>query len=473
MRAVVIWFLVLAWPTAALAHGSERGFVLLLPTGHMIVGGSATVALTFILMALLPGRAALKPFEWRLPFATLRAPDPMIPSLLAALFLAFIITAGFLGSRDPLANPLPLTIWTIWWIGVTLAHAVFGPLWTWINPWSGPYRLLDAALGHRLSRAPPLTWPRWLGAWPAIGLFVAFAWFELIDPAPDDPDRLAVAVTIYWTIAFLGVCLFGETVWFSRAEPFSLFFRFVSALSPFIAERVGDEARPRWRVALALPGAGLVARPPVELAQTFFLIGALATVSFDALSKTFTWLSLGNVNPLEFPGRTEMIPQNTAGLLIAVAVLALVYVVTVRLGWELAGRPEPLDHALGAFVHAILPISMGFHLSHYLTALLVDSQYALAAASDPFGTGADWFGTRDIYVVTSFLSTLDGVSLIWFVQTGAVVIGHILAVVVAHAIAVKRYGDAAIATRTQAPLAIGMVGYTLFGLWLLSTPIAG
>lgn len=471
MRA---WLTVLAlcfWPTTALAHGTERGFVLLLPTGHMIVGGAATVALTFILMALLPGRAALRPFEARWALMTVRPPSPVVISTLSAVFLAFLITAGFFGSRDPLENPLPLTIWTLWWIGVTLAHAVLGPVWTYLNPWTGPYRLLDAALGGRLSRSPPLKWPPALGAWPAIALFVAFAWFELIDPAPDDPDRLAVAVLVYWMIAFVGVVLFGEDAWFARAEPFSLFFRFVSGLSPLIAAPADDTGR--VRLSLALPGAGLVARPPVELAQAFFLLGALATVSFDALSKTFVWLSLGNVNPLEFPGRTEMIPQNSAGLLIAVAALIAIYVIAVRLGWELAGRPEPLDKTLGAFVHAILPISLGFHLSHYLTALLVDSQYALAAASDPFGTGADWFGTRDIYVITSFLSTLDGVSSIWLTQTIAVVIGHVLAVIVAHAIAIKRYGDAAVATKTQAPLAIGMVGYTLFGLWLLSTPIAG
>ena len=36
------------------AHGSERGFVLLLPTGHYLVGGALAVAASFVLLAVVP-----------------------------------------------------------------------------------------------------------------------------------------------------------------------------------------------------------------------------------------------------------------------------------------------------------------------------------------------------------------------------------------------------------------------------------
>ena len=82
-----------------------------------------------------------------------------------------------------------------------------------------------------------------------------------------------------------------------------------------------------------------------------------------------------------------------------------------------------LRAALGSFVYSIIPISIAFHASHYLTALLVDGQYALIAASDPFGTGADLLGFRDHHVTTSFLNTYAGVRTIWNFQTAAIVIG--------------------------------------------------
>ena len=66
-------------------------------------------------------------------------------------------TAGFVGSRDPLANPLPLFVWTVWWIGFTYLHAAFGNLWAHVNPWTGLYRLLTAVGRLRRRREhPPL-----------------------------------------------------------------------------------------------------------------------------------------------------------------------------------------------------------------------------------------------------------------------------------------------------------------------------
>ena len=62
-----------------------------------------------------------------------------------------LVAAGFLGSRDPLSNPLPLTVWTLLWVGLTLVQGIFGNLWAWINPWYGPYWL-----ARRLGLPSPL-----------------------------------------------------------------------------------------------------------------------------------------------------------------------------------------------------------------------------------------------------------------------------------------------------------------------------
>ncbi len=129
-------------PTAAWAHGGDRAFVLLLPTGYYLLGGTLAVAATFLLLALIPKGISDRLASARLPLLTLRLPSPIVTSLLSFLFLAFLLATGFYGSRDPLANPLPLTIWTLWWVGFTLATAVLGNLWAYVNPWTGPYRLV-------------------------------------------------------------------------------------------------------------------------------------------------------------------------------------------------------------------------------------------------------------------------------------------------------------------------------------------
>ena len=120
-----------------------------------------------------------------------------------------------------------------------------------------------------------------------------------------------------------------------------------------------------------------------------------------------------------------------------------------------------------------MPIALAFHFSHYLTALLVNAQYALAAASDPFGTGRDVLSLGHFHVTTSFLSTYEGTWAIWNAQTASIVIGHGLAVLMAHELARRAVADNRALLLSQLPLAALMVAYTLFGLWLLSTPVAG
>ena len=59
---------------------------------------------------------------------------------------------------------------------------------------------------------------------------------------------------------------------------------------------------------------------------------------------------------------------------------------------------------------------------------------------------------------------------IWLAQAGAVVAGHVIALMLAHGIALRHGQSPWRAALGQAPLALFMVGYTVFGLWLLATP---
>ncbi|MCB1445441.1 MAG: hypothetical protein KDJ87_06470, partial [Rhizobiaceae bacterium] len=413
-------------------------------------------------LVTLPAQLTERLAAMRLPLGTLGGLPHVATSAAGFLILAIVVAAGFFGSRDPVANPLPTLFWSTWWVCFTLLQALVGPLWPHLNPWTA----ILALIGRR-GRGPAAKLPAGIGYLVALLQFAAFAWFELIDPAPSDPERLATAIVFYFGFNLLGATVFGERDWMGRAEPFTIFFGLVGRLSPF-----DRQAAPggRTTVSLVWPGATLVARDALPLTGVLFVLMTLATASFDGVSRTFAWLGAMGVNPLEFPGRSAVMGSSTLGLAAACAALSGLFLASVFAGAALAGETRRWGPAAGRLVYSIVPIALAFQFSHYLTGVLVDGQNALIAISDPFGLGWNLFGTGRWHTTTSFLNTLSGVTAIFNTQTLAIALGHIVGIVMAHAIAIEIFHDPRKAAISQVPLAVLMVFYTGFGLWLLSTP---
>jgi hypothetical protein len=452
-------------PAEALAHASERGHVLLLPTGHYLVGGAVAVAVSFVVLALLPPGLTERVAKGRIDLLVWSDARRAAVSLASFVFLALLVAAGFIGSRDPLANPLPLFVWTGLWVGFTLVQGVVGNVWHWLNPWYGPYRLV-----RLFAPAAPVSMPASWGTWPAFFLFAAFAWFELVYPAPDDPTRLAFVVAVYFAATFVAMLIFGFDEWSSRGEFLTVFFMLISRLGLFGCER--DGSRRTW-ITMRWPGARLARQEPLTLSGAAFLLLSLGSVSFDGFSKTFTWLGLNGVNPLEYPGRTAMIGTNTLGLAFAFAVLGAFFLAAVVLGERLAANRAAFRDAAGLLVWSIVPIALAYHFSHYLTALLVNGQYAMIALSDPFSRGWNLLGLTGHHVHAGIVAGSSAAWMIWNLQAGSIIAGHVLAVLIAHALSFRLHPDARSATVAQIPLTLLMIAYTVFGLWLLSTPTAG
>jgi hypothetical protein len=450
-------------PTAAFAHASDNGHVLLLPTGYYLVGGAFAVAVSFLALALLPPETLDRIWRRRLPLASFGDAPRTVVSLLSFAGFAILVAAGVWGSRDPLSNPLPLTVWTLLWAGLTLLQGLFGDLWSWLNPWYGPWRIVSPLFGKRPGSAVrPLVR---FGFWPAFFLFFAFAWFELIYPAPDDPARLALAAGGYWLASFAVMLAFGYDEWSRRGEFLSVFFA--------IAARFAPLQRNNKKLFLCWPGAKLLDGAPLPVSGIGFILLALSSVSFDGLAKTFFWLGLFDVNPLDYPGRTALMGIGTLGLVATFFALAALFLVAVAAGHRLVGGDVAFARAAGLLVWSIVPIALAYHVAHYLTALLVDGQYAAVALSDPFARGWNLFGTADMAVSAGIVAGAQSAWWLWNAQAGAIIAGHVLAVLVAHALAHRLHGDAGRAVLSQAPLTVLMIGYTVFGLWLLATPAAG
>lgn len=437
-------------PGRASAHAAESGIKLLLPTGYYLVGGTLAVAATVLIAAVMPARWATALFRPRTLWRGTLPRVEVVTSLAGAGVLAALLWIGVTGTPDPLENLLPLAVWTLWWVALPLLCAVLGNLWALVNPWSGAFALTGGAGVIRL--------PERVGYMPATLLFLGFAWFELVSLSPEDPGRLARTVGAYVALTFVAGALFGWRDWSARGECFSVFFRFIARLAPVQMSRGEDGA---VTIRAGFPGFGVLHGPAISVSGALFILLALATVSFDGLSKTFPWLGLIGVNPLQFPGRSGVVMANSVGLVGAWAVLAAAFFACIAAGRWL-GREGGAPMA-GRLALTILPISLAYHAAHYLTALMVNGQYAVAA-------GQRMLGLPELHVTTSFLNTIADVERIWQAQSGAIVAGHILAVLLAHAsiLAVMQGGRGA--ARRGAPLAALMVAYTAFGLWLLAAP---
>ena len=453
----------------AWGHASERGHVLLLPTGHYLVGGALAVAASFALLVLVDPIALKRFVGEKVARGPVRPRGRTVASLLSFLVLAALLAAGLLGSRDPLSNPLPLMFWSVFWVGLVFLQGVAGNVWFWLDPWYGPVRLARWLTG-RPGEGAAMAYPGALAYWPAVAGFAGFAWFELVHDAPDDPARLATVLGLYWLATFAMMLLFGHREWSRKGEFLSVFLTMVGKIGVVSADGPdeGDKARPR--VALSWPGARLADQKPLPPSGTLFLVLALASVSFDGLMRSFFWLGLAGINPLEFPGRSAVVWQNTAGIAAMAAALGGAFLLAVWAGERLAGRRGSPWPAAGALVWSLMPIALAYHFSHYLTTLLINGQYALAAISDPLANGWNLFGTAGLHVSAGLVLGADSAWILWNLQAGAIVLGHVMAVLAAHAIAGRLHGSAAAGAASQAPLAALMVGYTVFGLWLLSTP---
>jgi hypothetical protein len=458
---------ILRWSLAALltfagvlpayAHSSARGFVMLLPTGYVILGGAFAVLVTFVAVSFLPERHFLLQHNKLLENPARTGGTGQALSLLSALTLGFLIYTGFNGPRDPAENLLPLGIWTLWWVVIVLLHPVFGNLWSALNPFAGIQALLRRLTGdpHRIqSRYPPA-----LSYWPALLTFASFAWFQLVYPAPEDPALLATVVSIYLAFTLAAVLICGAEAWLGKGDPFAVFLAQLGACAPV-------DAQGRLR----LPGSGLLHLRAMPASGVLFVLLTLSAISFDGFASTFLWLSAVGINPLDYPGRTALMGVNTLGLAGSFLAMVSAYVLCIALGWQWSGRSIDFQLLLGRMVFSLIPISIAYHFAHYLSGTLINLQYFALALNDPAGTGANLLGLAGYHVTASFQNTASGALIIFTAQTAVIILGHSLAVAVAHAIAAECHLPRPATLKLETPLVVLMVIYTGFGLWLLATP---
>ena len=489
----------------ASAHGFGQRYDLPVPLGLWIAGAAAAVALSFVVIGLClrwsptgTRYPRLNLLRWPIGRVIADRRLRLAAQILSVALLVLIVAAGLFGDQTPTRNLAPTAIWILWWVGVAYLSALIGDVWALVNPWAAVFAGFEA-LGRRLPGAPRSTlgrkWPPGLGAWPAIALFAAFAWTELVYSGRAIPQQLALMAIGYSVVTWGGMFLFGRRAWLRNGDPFALAFgilaRFapteVRTTNPGICRRSAQErgegddrgvngtacfdqasaSEREWN--LRPFGAGLLRTGDVTPSMVFFVLLMLATVTFDGFTATPAWARLENALYRAMPalGTARLTLIGTLGLALFWAVFAAVY--RFFSWWMAAAAGRELSTATTArlFVLSLVPIAIAYHLAHDFTYLLIQGQLIIRLASDPFGFGWDLVGTAhyrpDIGIV--------GARFAWYMAVIAIVLGHVIAVWLAHVIALRNHASRRAALRSQVPMLVLMVGYTMVSLWIIAQPI--
>ncbi|HYJ76424.1 MAG TPA: hypothetical protein VEV65_12535 [Kineosporiaceae bacterium] len=436
--------------SALVAHGIGGRQDLPLPLGWAIAGAATAVVVSFVLLGVLwrEPRLDVEKAGRPLPAGLARVLDaPAFRRTLAALGLvgaAWTLLAVVFGPDDT-RNPVPYVVYVLVWVGLVPLSALLGPVWRQVNPLRTVHALLNRGLGLD-PRGGMRELPDRLGWWPAaVGLY-AFAWLELVSSDPAALATLRWAIALYAAVELFAALVYGSR-WFDRGDPFEAWSGLFGRIAP-LGRRGADGV---LVVRAPLVGLDAVAAAPGLVATVAVMLGSTA---YDGLSGSTAWNGF-----IQSHGWSRQ-QAGTVGLTLTVLVLAAVFMVCAGVAGRVGGLG--LAEAAGTFAPSVVPVALGYVVAHYYSFFVVEAQNAFIRLSDPLGIGANWLGLSRLqasYTLVSPTAVAD-------VQVGAIVVGHVLGVIVAHDRAVKLFPRTR-AVVGQIPLLVLMVALTCGGLFLL------
>ncbi len=441
------------------------------------------------------------------------ATRPALQLTTIGLFV-LIIAAGLFGNQLPTKNIAPLLTWTVWWCGLVLIILYAGKAWCYVCPWDA---IAGWAEGLRL-RTPRrehlslgLRWPKALrNIWPATILFIALTWVELGYGVTMNPRATAWLALAMLGLAFASAfvfdrksfCLHGCLV--GRISGLYALFspvevraadrnvcRSCSTHSCFHGNDEGDPC-PTFQylgtmeqntyciscmecvkscevdnVALNLRpwGDDLRTLKKPRSDEAYLALIMLSLTGFHGLTMTGAW-----GRAVDWTRATLAIGESVAFSLGMAAIIIgpiLLYAALVAVSRWSAGDPSRgyREHFL-RYAYALLPIALFYHLAHNSEHLLMEGQRLVALASDPFGYQWDLFGTA-----MWDLPPLVQVETLWGVQVVLVLVGHVYSLSAARQTAATLFTDRGAAMRSQVPMLVAMILFSVMSLWLLKQPM--
>lgn len=459
-------------PAGAAAHGLVGRSDLPLPDWMFAWGASIVLIVSFVGLTLGWRQVRFEDYDWRAFGETANAalterPVQFVCGLIGTALFALVIWTGLHGVDAPDRNFSVTFVFVTFWLGLVVLSVAFGDVFRAFNPW----RAIGRASGfcfNRLvgqERAAPLAYPERLGRWPAVIGLVGFVFLELVwgqtgfAAAGITARTLTAAVIVYSAYTFAAMALFGVEKWIDRGETFSQYFKMFASLSIFEARdgRIGRRPFLAGTTTWAAP-AGSLALVIVAIGATTF-DGAQEGALKDAISSCFQWLTDSGLSPLAALRLT-----NTVFLLGTLAAVAAIFWGGIY-GMKVVDGKRSATELAHKFAHAFIPIALAYLVAHYFSLVVYQEQAQFTyLLSDPFGDGSNYFGTAG----SGIDYTLVGATAIWYVQFGAIVVGHVIALALGHDRALALWKDPREAAWSQVWMLVTMVFFSVLGLYLLS-----
>ena len=311
----------LLFPDVAGAHGIAQRADLPIPEWLFAWAAALVLVASFVGLAVLWPRPRLASAPERRLFSVPRVLEPLAGALGVALFV-LVVYSGMAGSQTATANLAPTAVFVIFWVGIPFASAVFGDVFSAINPW----RAIGRACGHLATRfggrplPAPLSYPDRVARWPAAAGIMAFAWFELVSTSRSDPGTLAILALVYAAIMLVGMALYGVETWTRNADAFAVTFGLYALLAPL-----------RWShrtVYLRAPLTGALGMPTVA-GSVALLCTMIGTTTFDGFTQGSAWTGVGGLSErlasvfedLGLNGLTAVEAGSTVGLVVVVLIV--------------------------------------------------------------------------------------------------------------------------------------------------------
>jgi hypothetical protein len=453
-----------------LLHGFGARYDLPISLALYLYAAAGVVVISFVLVVLFTGdQVGAKALQYpRRAVPTLasiaRTPWPrIIGGFIGIAGLLAIVITGLFGSSNPLYNPAEYLVWIYFWAGLFIVSGLVGNLWYLVNPWAALYDAVTR--GSRLT--PALKLPN-VGVWPAAAAYFSFACLELTTGMANRPWLIATTALVYSAVTLTGMFLFGRDEWLEHCEGFTVLFGIVGRFSPVEAER--DETGRIAMVYLRPWGVGLLKPSPTGWDRVVFVILMLSTLAFDGILATPSWQDFTvALEPIWLPmGGFGFFFLRTLGLVLLSVAFLLVFITFMELVIYLGRRNVDLKATVSAFALTLVPIALVYNAAHNYSYVVVQSQGLIPLLNDPLQKG--WHLWPAVANVTPSFA-LAQASTVWYAQVVLIVLGHVVAVYLAHLRAGERFRTAQRALLSQYPMLLLMVMYTMTSLWILAQPI--
>jgi len=423
---------------AAALRGSTSSVEV--PTWLFLTTGGGTVGASFLLASFVTDRAFIRSIhDWGYTLPTPGRVIAAVGRLVGVGVLAVTVAVGYLGPETGYRNLAILVVWVGWWGGYVASTYLIANTWPTLNP----FRTI-AAVFPSLDRP----YPERLGAWPSVAGLLALIWIEVVSPLADDPRLLATTVLAYTAVTVTGGVVYGPDTWFSRVDPISRVFALFGRFAPL--------ARTDDGLSVRLPGSGLTEPNAITgRAETVFVVAVLYVTTFDGFVGTGLWAELITaVVEVGVPPLAGYLGAYLAGFGLFVAAFRWAIGLARRFGRTYITRAALAER----FAPSLVAIAAGYHIAHNLGFIIGLLPSLVVVGVSPLSP------PQQPPVVTALPGWISGLELAF------VLVGHFIAVWIAHAAAYELLPGRLAAIKSQYGITLVMIAYTIVSLWIVTTP---